>query len=1210
MKKQLSILFLLVFQLIWAQPNDCVNAIVVCGNGNFSSNAVGPGNTQEILNYCSGAEHNSLWIKVNIVRTGTLGFTITPNSPDIEVDYDFWVFGPNKACGALGAPIRCNTTNPAAAGLTSNITGMTGTAVTTQSGPGANGNGFVRWIDVVAGQFYYIAIDRPVGDGGFSIEWTGSATEGGGAFDSKPVAHDVVYPQCSETEQAIFNLNSIKSQITDNVFNNSVTYFTTFNNAVDNINRITNNVYGNSTNPEVLYARVQNTATGCFEVSEVTLRATALPTATLQAEPTVCAGESYSFTITGTPNAKVSYKILGTSYTAILDATGTITVTNNYNSNFSIELESIQVINQAQQPVCTTVLNSVVNVVVYERPTISIGSILNACLGQPVGYTFTGTPNTEVIYQINGSNFTASIPNSGTLQVTHDSALFGAGNHTIRIVEIRGNSGLCTFTGTETASLSVYETPNLNIIPELKGCVANANDPYVFDLVSYINTQQANNIQLSIHENEADAQTNTNALTSYSLLNATATLYVRIGYDGVSCHTIKPLTLVKNVTPSLPNFTDVAVCDQYILPALSVGNYYTQPNKGGNLLAAGTTLNTSQTVYVYAENVNDTSCFVEKSFVVTVTTTPQLASFSPVTACGSYTLPAIAVGKYYPQPNGLGGEILSGTEITENQTVYVFAQNGACIAQSSFTVSIIDIPTINSEISYSVCDTDFDGIAPINLNNFTSEILNGLTPSSFQITFYNSLNDAELERNAITNTAAYTSTMAHSYRVYALVKNNGTTNGCSALATIDIEIKALPRLATFANINACGSYTLPSLEVGTYYNLPNAQGGTLAAGTVIQSSRTIYVYAANGMCTVENQFTVSIVDAPTVAANTLIEICDIDSDGIIETDLTQYQSQIVNNTDPLNYTFKYYVSLSDAQNQTNAISSPEYYVNNTPNLFTVYVRVVHAGVTDGCGTIAKLTIRVHPTAKLKAQNGFICVDAITGTLQNPYVITVQNQSPGTFIYHWYYEGEEITGITGSTYTATQAGLYTVYAENTTSGCNSSIPIEIEVGITSAAIFDQAIVTNGFTANQTIEIVLAGGLGNYEYSIDGINYQDSPVFKHLLATTYTIYIRDKNKGGCDIITRSVNTLTFRNFFTPNGDGIYDTWNIEALAHQPEAVIMIYDRYGKLLTQIYPSKQGWDGTINGKGLPSTDYWFKVYYLVNDKQVEYNSHFSLVR
>ncbi|PZQ77843.1 MAG: hypothetical protein DI548_16670, partial [Flavobacterium johnsoniae] len=73
---------------------------------------------------------------------------------------------------------------------------------------------------------------------------------------------------------------------------------------------------------------------------------------------------------------------------------------------------------------------------------------------------------------------------------------------------------------------------------------------------------------------------------------------------------------------------------------------------------------------------------------------------------------------------------------------------------------------------------------------------------------------------------------------------------------------------------------------------------------------------------------------------------------------------------------------------------------------------------------------------------------------------------------------------------------------------------------------------------------------------------------------------------------------------------DTWNIIGLADQPEAAIYIFDRYGKLLKQISPAGGGWDGTMNGNPLPSTDYWFKVLYKENNASKEFKAHFSLKR
>jgi gliding motility-associated-like protein len=66
----------------------------------------------------------------------------------------------------------------------------------------------------------------------------------------------------------------------------------------------------------------------------------------------------------------------------------------------------------------------------------------------------------------------------------------------------------------------------------------------------------------------------------------------------------------------------------------------------------------------------------------------------------------------------------------------------------------------------------------------------------------------------------------------------------------------------------------------------------------------------------------------------------------------------------------------------------------------------------------------------------------------------------------------------------------------------------------------------------------------------------------------------------------------------------------LAFQPDAVIQIFDRYGKFIKEIKPSSAGWDGNYNGQPLPSTDYWFQVTYLLNGEQQVFKAHFSMKR
>jgi gliding motility-associated-like protein len=92
------------------------------------------------------------------------------------------------------------------------------------------------------------------------------------------------------------------------------------------------------------------------------------------------------------------------------------------------------------------------------------------------------------------------------------------------------------------------------------------------------------------------------------------------------------------------------------------------------------------------------------------------------------------------------------------------------------------------------------------------------------------------------------------------------------------------------------------------------------------------------------------------------------------------------------------------------------------------------------------------------------------------------------------------------------------------------------------------------------------------------------------------------------------IDYPHFFTPNGDGYNDTWNIEGISTRPFAKIYIYDRHGRLLKQLSPLGPGWDGTFNGENLPATDYWFTISLDANfDVEVtvrEFSGHFSLIR
>lgn len=147
----------------------------------------------------------------------------------------------------------------------------------------------------------------------------------------------------------------------------------------------------------------------------------------------------------------------------------------------------------------------------------------------------------------------------------------------------------------------------------------------------------------------------------------------------------------------------------------------------------------------------------------------------------------------------------------------------------------------------------------------------------------------------------------------------------------------------------------------------------------------------------------------------------------------------------------------------------------------------------------------------------------------------------------------------------------------------------------------------------VEIVISGS-GDYEFALNDRNgpYQDDNRFTGLSIGDYVVYVRDKS--GCGTVSEAFvlayPPTGFPPYFSPNGDGINDYWNYipprdgEPL---PLKLISIFDRYGKLLGQINPGSQGWDGRFNNNPLPSEGYWYKAE--TTDNRV-ITGHFSLVR
>jgi gliding motility-associated-like protein len=182
-----------------------------------------------------------------------------------------------------------------------------------------------------------------------------------------------------------------------------------------------------------------------------------------------------------------------------------------------------------------------------------------------------------------------------------------------------------------------------------------------------------------------------------------------------------------------------------------------------------------------------------------------------------------------------------------------------------------------------------------------------------------------------------------------------------------------------------------------------------------------------------------------------------------------------------------------------------------------------------------------------------------------------------------------------------AGIYTYTITNGVCGSDTS---EVNVTITNVTpISDYEIKIKEFSSNNSLEVIINSNL-EYEFSLDGINYQGSNVFNNLTGGDYIVYVQEVN--GCGILETIASILDYPKFFTPNNDGFNDFWKLKGKTDKNYS-IYIYDRYGKLLKHLPNSESSWDGTYNGKQLQTNGYWFKVVFI--DGIVK-NGHFTLKR
>ena len=286
--------------------------------------------------------------------------------------------------------------------------------------------------------------------------------------------------------------------------------------------------------------------------------------------------------------------------------------------------------------------------------------------------------------------------------------------------------------------------------------------------------------------------------------------------------------------------------------------------------------------------------------------------------------------------------------------------------------------------------------------------------------------------------------------------------------------------------------------------------------------------------------------------------------------------------------------MADAMANTNAIANLTAF-DPVTNPATIYARLIFNGLPT-CYEITTFDVIVGQIPKINLQPSYLNCAQFSITL---------NASPNNLPISTYAWSNGVSATT-PTVTITQPGVTNVHLEVTNTYGTLSCTNQTDTTVTLSEVpkIDH-FETVDWTETENSITVFTSNIGDFEYSLDDMNYQSSPLFSNLTPGLYTVYVRDRN--GCGTALQEIWLLYYKRFFTPNGDGINDTWKIDNSKYETNLRIYIYDRYGKLMTSLNSLEDGWDGMYNGQQMFSTDYWFEVFR--QDGRI-HKGHFTLKR
>ncbi len=740
----------------------------------------------------------------------------------------------------------------------------------------------------------------------------------------------------------------------------------------------------------------------------------------------------------------------------------------------------------------------------------------------------------------------------------------------------------------------------------------------------------------------ADAEADTNPISNLQTITQNGNFISNVFYirfsDATACYAVKALTI--NLVHVFINQAQFEVCDfnndgqeNVILSSLSsriagtqngTVSYFTNLTDAQNNTNAITQVQIQNTTKLFVR-INSYSCSDVFEINLNLVATPVIKTTVSIvldSVCDNnndgfepfdltnfqneiYTGSEVVKFQYYTGYNATSNSL---TGLIANPKAFVIPKNSVVYVKVSFASGCYSVSTLNIQLNFlpviilksavlQKCDYEFNLNESFNLNDALPQLFaqgeNTYPLGDITIAYY----ETESAANAgIASTQISSTVVTIISRKVVWVRFTSKTIGCYSVAPIELHTYLPPKamnslIANICDENLDGSYDVDltsftdrmvyTPSVDNYFSFFTSKTDADSNTNPIlnpekysfdPSLTKIWVRVEN----IPGCFDTALIDfglGTKITFNNggpfLLNACDSGNDSEEQVNLTQFEKDIFAGS----ASFEYYPTFSDLNNGTNKINDPTTYLFKEKSVpQKIFVKVNTAGFCPG---FVEINLRLKKTPMFILPDYYFCPDGFVD-------IKPDLSHLDLISYEWKNPAGEIVSTTKDLKAVKTAGIYTL---KVTASNNCIFTSDVNV-----KIYEVPIITNLVPSGNSYTVI-ATGSKKIMYSIDGVNYQPTNAFYNLPYGVVTFYVKFEGSDCLGIIKKGL-VLDIKNAFTPNDDGINDTWVIDDLNvfEGEKTNIKVFNRFKeKVFEQESVSRLEWNGKTLSRVVPTDSYWY---------------------